>query len=97
MTRERAEEECMTISEAYKEGYEQGRADKYQEIVSEYMLLTEKQVAEIRADCLEEFVKNVLYELNGIAEDESYYFDKDNANLVSSVMYSHLEQLKEQK
>lgn len=37
--------------------YEQGRADKYQEITSGYMLLTEKQVAEIRADAIEEFVK----------------------------------------
>lgn len=36
------------------EYYHKGRADKYQEITSEYMLLTEKQVAEIRADTIDE-------------------------------------------
>lgn len=40
---------------AYDCGYEKGRADKYQEIASKYMLLTEKQVAEIRVDAIEEF------------------------------------------
>lgn len=39
--------------------YEQGRADKYQEIVSEYMLLTEKQVAEIRADAIAEISREM--------------------------------------
>jgi len=43
--------------DGFNDGYEKGRADKYQEIVSEYMLLTEKQVAEIRADAIDEFVK----------------------------------------
>lgn len=36
--------------------YEQGRADKYKEITSAYMLLTEKQVEEIRAEAIDEFV-----------------------------------------
>ena len=80
---------------SYQCGYEQGRADATQEIKSVIKDTFDVAYAKGRADCLEEFVKNVLYELNGIAEDESYYFDKDNANLVSSVMYSHLEQLKE--
>lgn len=39
--------------------YEQGRADKYQEITSEYMLLTEKQVAEIRVDAIEECARTI--------------------------------------
>lgn len=45
----------------YNKGYEQGRADKYQEIVSQYMLLTEKQVAEIRADAIDE-IKELAHE-----------------------------------
>lgn len=36
---------------------------------------------------LEKFIKNVLTRLNELAEDSEYYFDKDNANFVSSVMY----------
>ena len=32
MTKERAEEECTTMGEAYTEGYQQGRADAFQEI-----------------------------------------------------------------
>lgn len=36
--------------------YSQGRADKYQEIVSEYMLLTEVQVNQIRADAFADCV-----------------------------------------
>lgn len=35
------------------DAYDLGRADKYQEITSEYMLLTAKQVAEIRADAID--------------------------------------------
>lgn len=40
--------------------YEQGRADKYKEITSAYMLLTEKQVEEIRAEAIDEFKQNVM-------------------------------------
>lgn len=43
----------------YQIGYEKGRADKYQEIISEYMLLTEEQVAEIKADAIEECIKTI--------------------------------------
>lgn len=45
---------------ALKSVYQQGREDKYQEITSEYMLLTETQVVEIRADAIEEY-KNALH------------------------------------
>lgn len=40
---------------AYDRGYTQGREDKYQAIVSEYMLLTEEQVKAIRADAIEQY------------------------------------------
>lgn len=43
--------------EAFNDGYAKGRADKYQEIISEYMLLTEEQVAEIRTEAIDEFIK----------------------------------------
>lgn len=39
--------------------YDEGRADKYQEIVSEYMLLTEEQVKQVRADAIEEVCKQI--------------------------------------
>lgn len=45
------------------EAYQQGRADKYQEIVSEYMLLTEEQVNQIRADAIEEYKGKMLSRL----------------------------------
>lgn len=32
MTRERAEEECMSISKAYEEGYERGKEDATKEL-----------------------------------------------------------------
>lgn len=52
--------------------YDKGRADKYQEIVSEYMLLTEKQVAEIRADAIDELSKEMHYCLHcGMGKDKS--------------------------
>lgn len=47
--------ECVQYRKYYQ--YQQGRADKYQEITSEYMLLTEKQVAEIRADAIDEIIE----------------------------------------
>lgn len=41
------------------DAYDLGRADKYQEITSEYMLLTEKQVAEIKTDAVEECIQAI--------------------------------------
>lgn len=41
------------LSEIQEKAYQQGRADKYKEITSEYMLLTEEQVADIRADAID--------------------------------------------
>lgn len=45
----------MSMEKFAKEVYQQGRADKYKEITSEYMLLTEQQVADIRADAERDF------------------------------------------
>lgn len=50
---------CSFIKETCDDVYQHGRADKYQEITSEYMLLTEKQVADIRADAIEEVCKQI--------------------------------------
>lgn len=57
----------------------------------------EKKENDIIIDATERFINRVLCELNNIAEEDGYYFNKDNANLVSTVLYGQLEQLKEQK
>lgn len=44
---------------------------------------------------VDEFTNSVLEELKQIAEDWKYYFDKDNLSLVSTVMLTKAEQLKE--
>lgn len=92
--------------------YRQGRADKYREITSEYMLLTEKQVEEIRADAIDEIkelIKVRLIDNLGI-EDATKYGNKNasqQANSYATVMkyeiadcvddlLDDLEQLKEQ-
>lgn len=70
--------------------YQQGRADKYQEIVSEYMLLTEKQVAEIRADAIGEIATRLEGELTMV-------MPRDKAKYLMYKVHTVLEQLKEQK
>lgn len=52
----------------FLDGYEKGRADKYQEITTEYMLLTEKQVEDIGAEAINDFLDWLL---------KNYYI-KDN-------------------
>ena len=76
--------------EGLRKGKKQGRADKYQEITSEYMLLTEKQIAEIRADAIEEFGR--------ICEEaRSHNFGVCDADFVIDVIKAKVkEQLKEQ-
>lgn len=81
-----------SVCDYFQEQYEKGRADKYQEIVSEYMLLTEEQVAEIRADAIEEFAnwlpKRLRFNNNPkVWIDE--YFNQTSEKI--------LKQLKEQK
>lgn len=49
-----------SVCDYLQEQYKKGRTDKYQEIVSNYMLLTENQVSEIRADMVKEF-EHLLY------------------------------------
>ena len=38
MNKERAEEECTTMGEAYTEGYKQGRADAFDECIAYYSI-----------------------------------------------------------
>lgn len=59
-------------AKGHKDGYNQGRADKYQEITSEYMLLTEKQVAEIRADAIDELLQAIIEKSNINEEDYAF-------------------------
>lgn len=91
--------------DGFNDGYPKGRADKYQEIVSEYMLLTEKQVAEIRADAIDECIKLVggnTKTIVGIVFDNSIPIH-DRAlgrmakNKLIEELVEQLEQLKEQK
>lgn len=63
--------------------------EEYQELI--------KKLDGHDAEVIKKFINNVLTELNGIAEDNEYYFDKDNVNFVSTIMYGQLEVLKEQE
>lgn len=51
----------------------------------------------VREKAIDEFISNVLAELNDIANDNDYYFDKDNADFVSNVLFGQFEKLKEKK
>ena len=52
---------------------------------------------QIRAEAIDKLSSIVLKELREIAKDEDYYFDNDNLILVSSVILTNAEKLKEQK
>lgn len=67
--------------------YNQGRADKYQEIVSEYMLLTEKQVEDIRADERVDTIDECIQAINDLHIEYAY----------PHTICNILEHLKEQK
>lgn len=71
---EEIEGNCEQANEIANRLYQQGREDKYQEITSEFMLLTEKQVEEIRADAINA-IKNDLHkrlteEMNNPYQDQ---------------------------
>ena len=50
---------------------------------------------QIRAEAIDKLSSIVLKELREIAKDEDYYFDNDNLILVSSVILTNAEKLKE--
>lgn len=99
MVRSRAEEECKTLGEAYDEGYQQGRADKYQEITTEYMLLTEKQVEDIRADAIEEYKHNLKETFNNEFPINYHstqpYFTLDNVRVLADAVAREMKEQKE--
>lgn len=86
------------LSDAYDLGYQEGRADKYREITSEYMLLTEKQVVEIRADAIDECIKFIKDHSGKHYIDCDGHFGGELETVfnLEEWMYD-LEQLKEQK
>lgn len=49
MVKERAEEECMSLGEAYNEGYEQGKADGAREF-AEWLGIKEEHVDTVLAE-----------------------------------------------
>lgn len=51
------ENQTAEFQDGYGYGYNKGRRDKYNEITSEYMLLTEEQVQEIRAEAVDECIE----------------------------------------
>ena len=56
----------------------------------------QKQIyKQIRAEVIDKLSSIVLKELREIAKDEDYYFDNDNLILVSSVILTNAEKLKE--
>lgn len=59
-----------------QEAYMKGREDKYREITSEYMLLTEEQVVDIRNDAIDEYF-NELYKASEIARPVGWLNAKD--------------------
>ena len=59
--------------------------------------MLEEHDKQIRAEVVEELSSIVLKELKEIAKDEDYYFDNDNLSLVSTVILTNAEKLKEQK
>lgn len=54
----------------------------------------DKYDKQIRADIINVLSSIVLEELKEIANDEDYYFDKDNLSLVSSVILTNAEKIK---
>lgn len=75
------------------------KADKYQEITSAYMLLTEKQVDEIRAEAIDEFVRwayvhGVDFSFMGKIKEDGTPDVVDRLDTIKSDFYK---QLKEQK
>lgn len=54
----------------------------------------DKYDKQIRADTINVLSSIVLEELKEIANDEDYYFDKDNLSLVSSVILTNAEKIK---
>ena len=55
----------------------------------------EEHDKQIRANAINDLSSIVLKELREIAKDEDYYFDNDNLSLVSSVILTNTEKLKE--
>ena len=55
----------------------------------------EEHDKQIRANAINDLSSIVLKELREIAKDEDYYFDNDNLILVSSVILTNAEKLKE--
>lgn len=78
--------------DGFNAGYKKGRSDKQREITSAYMLLTEKQVAEIRADAIDEFA-DMLTNDWGL----DIIIAQSNRAKLKSFIISNAEQLKEQK
>lgn len=56
--------------------YQKGREDEYKEITSEYMLLTEEQVKDIRTNAIDEYF-NELYKASEIARPVGWLNAKD--------------------
>lgn len=69
-------ETLPSMDELLDRAYQQGREDKYKEITSEYMLLTEEQVADIRNDAIDEYF-NELYKASEIARPVGWLNAKD--------------------
>lgn len=64
--------------------------------IGEYEEKQKQIYKQIRTDAIDKLSSIVLKELREIAKDEDYYFDNDNLILVSSVILTNAEKLKEQ-
>ena len=65
--------------------------------IGEYEEKQKQIYKQIRAEAIDKLSSIVLKELREIAKDEDYYFDNDNLILVSSVILTNAEKLKEQE
>lgn len=93
---------CNSLVVDHNKAYQQGRADKYQEIVSEYMLLTEEQVAEIRDDAIDDCIAITRKGLKELCQspyaERHYPIAKECFEIVDDlILKKDLEQLKEHK
>ena len=88
----------MTYTEFIKEienNISKANCDKLN--IREYEVKQKQIFKQIREEAIDELSSIVLKELREIAKDEDYYFDNDNLILVSSVILTNAEKLKEQE
>lgn len=84
-----------TVIASLREIYEKGRSDKYQEIISEYMLLTEKQISDIRTDAIEEYSSKLWQVVEKATVNCKLDFTVDDLHNLEIIIKGLAEEMKE--